>query len=79
MVFEQITLHRSEVLKLLQHVKEIRTAMNRAFDRCYQLDFDNIEDQLLAIRTEISAIELYFQLQHQISIGTVAARGKGAL
>jgi hypothetical protein len=67
-MFDQITLHRTEVLKLLQHVKEIRTAVNRAFDRFYQGDYDEIESQLLAIRDEINAIELYFQLQYQISI-----------
>jgi hypothetical protein len=72
-MFDQITLHRTEVLKLLQHVKEIRTAINRTFDRFYQSDFDNIEKQLLAMRAEINAIELYFELEHQIRVAPAAA------
>jgi hypothetical protein len=52
-MFEQITLHRTEALKLLQHIFEIRTAVNRAFDRYYQGEFADIEDQLLAMKSEV--------------------------
>lgn len=68
MVFEQITLHKSEVLQLLQRIKEIRTAVNRSFDRYYQADYDGIEDQLLAMKSEIDSILAYFELEHQIGI-----------
>jgi hypothetical protein len=47
MTLQQITLRRIEALKLLRHILEIRTAVNRSFDRYYQGDYDGIEDQLL--------------------------------
>jgi hypothetical protein len=50
--------------------------VNRAFDRYYQ--GEDLEDQLLSMRADVNAILMYFELEHQISIGTVAARGKAA-
>jgi hypothetical protein len=61
MTLEQITLHKTEALKLLQHILEIRTAVNRAFDRYYQGDRDAIKDQLLAMKSEVDQILFYFE------------------
>jgi hypothetical protein len=74
---EQITLHRVEVLKLLQHILEIRTAVNRAFDRYYQGEFNDIEDQLLAMKSEVDQILFYFESQHQMGVAGVSNRAPG--
>ena len=74
-MFEQITLHRTEVLKLLRHLHEIKTALSRSFDGYYQGEFDDIEDQLLTMKSEVDQLLLYFESQHQIGI---AAASKGA-
>jgi hypothetical protein len=68
MAIQQIVLHRTEVLKFLQHILELRTAVNRSFDRYYQADYDGIEDQSLTIKSEIGSILAYFELEHQIGI-----------
>lgn len=68
MTLQQITLHRTEALKLLQHILEIRTAVNRAFDRYYRQDFDEIESQLLAIKQEVDQLMFYLETEHQIGI-----------
>jgi hypothetical protein len=65
MTNQQITLHRAEVLKLLRHLHEVRTALNRSFDRFYQADYDSIEEQLLAMKSEVDQILFYFESQHQ--------------
>jgi hypothetical protein len=65
---QQITMHRTEVLKLLRHVQDIRTAVTRATDRLYQSEFDEIEDQLLAMKSEIDSILCYFEVEHQVGI-----------
>lgn len=67
-MFEQITLHRSEVLTLLRRIYDIRTALFRSVDRFYQKDYDDIETQLLEIRSQVDAILQYFLLEHQIDI-----------
>jgi hypothetical protein len=73
--FDQITLHRTEVLKLLRHILEIRTAINRSFDRYYVADYDSIEEQLLAMKSEVDQLLFYFESQHQMGL---AAASKGA-
>jgi hypothetical protein len=60
-MFDQITLHRTEVLKLLRHLHDIKTALSRSFDRYYQGEFDDIEDQLLAMKSEVDQILWYFE------------------
>jgi hypothetical protein len=60
-MFDQITLHRTEVLKLLRHLHDIKTALSRSFDRYYQGEFDDIEDQLLAMKSEVDQILWYLR------------------
>jgi hypothetical protein len=49
--------------------------LNRTFDRYYQGDYNEMEEQLLAIKSEVDQLLFYFESQHQMGL---AAASKGA-
>jgi hypothetical protein len=63
MATQQITMYRTEV------------PLNRTFDRYYQGDYNEMEEQLLAIKSEVDQLLFYFESQHQMGL---AAASKGA-
>jgi hypothetical protein len=61
---------RSEVIHLLKHAHEIRTAIDEANRAIYEDEIDEVKVQLITMKAELDTIISYFETQHRIGIKT---------
>ena len=67
-MYEQITMLRSEVLHLLKHVHDVKVAIDEAERAIYEDEIDEVKVQLITMKAELDTIISYFETQHRIGI-----------